>query len=194
MATGERSDRPRAAAAIEPRVTRETDLGRTLRLADIALAVDRPDLARQAYARALVLEPTSRPALRAAGLFAFADGDFEAARRHLERFLAPGAPGDWEAPYFLGESLYRLRDRAGARPRHEQALAAIDAGGNPPFAARAARAYLLYRLGRTEESVALYARLLRERPQDRDLRADYAGVLLELGRRAEAESVLGGRS
>ncbi|MFM7345793.1 MAG: tetratricopeptide repeat protein [Tagaea sp.] len=194
VATGERSDRPRAAAAIEPRVTRETDLGRTLRLADIALAVDRPDLARQAYARALVLEPTSRPALRAAGLFAFADGDFEAARRHLERFLAPGAPGDWEAPYFLGESLYRLRDRAGARPRHEQALAAIDAGGNPPFAARAARAYLLYRLGRTEESVALYARLLRERPQDRDLRADYAGVLLELGRRAEAESVLGGRS
>ncbi|MCM0020432.1 MAG: hypothetical protein NBV67_10600, partial [Tagaea sp.] len=194
VATGARADRPRAAAAIEPRVTRETDLGRTLRLADIALAVERPDLARQAYARALVLEPTSRQARRAAGLFAFTDGDFEAAKRHLERFLAPGAPGDWEAPYFLGESLYRLRDRAGARPRHEQALAAIDATANPPFAARAARAYLLYRLSRTEESVALYARLLRERPQDRDLRADYAGVLLELGRRADAEIVLGGRS
>jgi tetratricopeptide (TPR) repeat protein len=194
VATGERTDRPRAAAAIEPRVSRETDLGRTLRLADIALAVERPDLARRAYARALVLEPTSRPALRAAGLFAFTDGDFEAAKRHLERFLAPGAPGDWEAPYFLAESLYRLRDRAGARPRHEQALAAIDATANPPFAARAARAYLLYRLGRTEESVTLYARLLRERPQDRDLRADYAGVLLELGRRTDAEAVLGGRS
>jgi Flp pilus assembly protein TadD len=167
---------------------------RALRLADIALAVDRPDLARQAYARALVLEPTSRPALRAAGLFAFADGDFDAAKRHLERFLAPGAPGDWEAPYFLAEALFRLRDRAGARPRHEQALAAIDAAASPPFAARAARAYLLYRLGRAEESVALYARLLRERPQDRDLRADYAGVLLELGRRSDAETVLGGRS
>jgi Flp pilus assembly protein TadD len=132
--------------------------------------------------------------LRAAGLFAYADGDFEAAKRHLERFLAPGAPGDWEAPYFLAESLYRLRDRTGARPRHAQALAAIDATANPNFAARAARAYLLYRLGRTEESVSLYARLLRERPQDRELRADYAGVLLELGRRADAEAVLGGRS
>jgi cellulose synthase operon protein C len=194
LTTGARADRPRAAAAIEPRVAREVDPTRALRLADIALAIERPDLARQAYARALVLEPTSRPALRAAGLFAFADGDFEGAKRHLERFLAPGAPGDWEAPYFLGESLYRLRDRAGARPRHEQALAAIDATANAPFAARAARAYLLYRLGRTEESVALYARLLGERPRDRDLRADYAGVLLELGRRAEAEVVLGGRS
>jgi hypothetical protein len=32
---------------------------------------------------------------------------------------------------------------------------------------------------------------LREQPRNRDLRADYAGVLLELGRTGLARSVLG---
>ena len=84
----------------------------------------------------------------------------------------------------------RLRDRAAARVHHAAAVAAIDRLEAPPAAAQAAKAYALFRLGLAEQSVELFAQLLRAQPGNRDLRADYASVLIELGRTAEARLVL----
>jgi len=197
LAAGTPADRTALARILEARIPREGEPANARRLGEIAFAAGRADLARAAYSRLFLLDPAQRDAQRQVGFFAFGDGDFERARTLLARFLAgaaAGEPADWEAHYYLGESHYRLRDRAAAREQHALALAAIEKLAGAPFAARAAQAYLYYRLGRTEESVALYARLVREQPQNRDLRADYAGVLLELGRTAAARAVLEPRS
>ncbi len=193
LLAGSADDRIAFGRLVESRIAREGDPDMALKLGELASAGNRPALASLAYARLLLLHPARRAAQRQVGFPAFSDGDFERARSILLRYLAgaPAAgPSDWEAHYYLGESLYRLKDRLAARTEHERALAAIEGLRPPPFAARAVQAYLYHRLGRSEEAVTLYERLLREQPRNRDLRADYAGVLLELGRTAPARRVL----
>ncbi len=194
LVAGTPADRASFARLLEARIPREGEPANARRLAELAAAGSRNDLARQGYERLLLLDPAQRDAQRQVGFFAFADGDTERARALVSRYLAgaePGRPVDWEAHYYLGESLYRLKERQAARTEHERALAAIESLSPAPFAARSVLAYLYHRLGRSEDSVALYGRLLREQPRNRDLRADYAGVLLELGRTELARSVLG---
>lgn len=193
LQAGESDDKAAFGRLVEARIAREGDPVSAQKLAELAAGANRPDLARLAYSRLLLLDPANREAQRQIGFAAFADGDFERARSLLQRYLAgepASAKPDWEAHYYLGESLYRLKDRPAARTEHERALAAIEGLSAAPFAARAVKAYLYHRLGRSEEAVALYERLLREQPRNRDLRADYAGVLLELGRTGPARRVL----
>ena len=195
LAAGAPDDKAAFARVLSARIPREGDPDGARRLAELAAAGNRNDLARLGYERLLLLDPSQREAQRQVGFAAFADGDFERAKALVARYLAGATsaqPADWEAHYYLGESHYRLKDRVAARTEHERALATIEGLARPPFAARAVQAYLYHRLGRSEESVALYGRLLREQPRNRDLRADYAGVLLELGRTELARSILGG--
>ncbi|MBI3503499.1 MAG: hypothetical protein HY059_01560 [Proteobacteria bacterium] len=194
LAAGTPDDKAAFVRILQARIPREGDPETARQLAELAAAGNRSDLARTAYERLLLLDPAQRDAQRQVGFIAFADGDFERAKALIGRYLdgaGSGVPVDWEARYYLGESLYRLKDRTAARTEHERALAAIEKLSPAPFAARAVQAYLYHRLGRSEESVALYARLLREQPRNRDLRADYAGVLLELGRTELARAILG---
>jgi tetratricopeptide (TPR) repeat protein len=193
LLAGGTEDKASFARVLSARIAREGDPDGARKLAELAAAGNRADLARRAYERLLLLDPARREAQRPVGFAAFAEGEFERARDLLRRYLSgepAGARPDWEAHYYLGESLYRLKDRAAARLEHERALAAIEGLSPAPFPARAVQAYLYHRLGRSEEAVTLYERLLREQPRNRDLRADYAGVLLELGRTGPARRVL----
>jgi len=187
-------DRAAALRVLAARIPGESDPNLAQRQGELAQALGRGDLARQAFDRLHLLEPSRPAGQRLAGLAAFADGDSPRARALLERYLAGAGPADWEVHYALAETLVRQRERAAARPHHEAAIAAIDRLERAPVFARAAKAYALYRVARTDEALALFKRLLQEQPGNRDLRADYAGVLLELGRTAEARGVLGGAS
>lgn len=59
-----------------------------------------------------------------------------------------------------------------------------------PFAAERARAHLLARLGRLEESLAAYRALLAVQPADLAAREEYAETLLEAGLPERAETVI----
>ena len=187
-------DRVAAARLLAARIPRESDPNLVQRQGELSQALGRADLARQAFDRLYLLEPSRPAGQRAAGLQAFADGDSPRARDLLGRYLAGPNQVDWEVHYAFAETLVRLRDRAAAQPHHEAAIATIDRLDQAPVFARAAKAYALYRLAKFDESLALFKQLLREQPRNLDLRADYAGVLIELGRTAEARSVLEGRS
>jgi thioredoxin-like negative regulator of GroEL len=187
-------DRVAAARLLAARIPRESDPSLVQRQGELSQALGRIDLARQAFDRLYLLEPSRPAGQRAAGLQAFADGDSPRARDLLGRYLAGPNQVDWEVHYAFAETLVRLRDRAAAQPHHEAAIATIDRLDAAPVFARAAKAYALYRLAKFDESLELFKQLLREQPRNLDLRADYAGVLIELGRTAEARSVLEGRS
>ena len=194
LAAGGRAE---ALRLIEARIANETVPDFAQRAGELAQALGRNDLARQAFDRLFLLDPSRPAAQRLAGLAAYAAGDIARARDLLQRYLA-GPVGqtasDWEAHYALGEIAVRLRDRAAARVQHAAAIAAIDKLQAPPAYVQAAKAYALFRVGLADQSVELFERLLRAQPGNRDLRADYAGVLIELGRNAEARVVLEDRS
>jgi tetratricopeptide (TPR) repeat protein len=175
--------------AIATQLDRETDPARLAAYGREALDAGRRATARQAFQKLLAVAPNDRRALRQAGLFAFVDQDYRRCRELLGRYLAGGS-GDWEVHYYYGESLLRDDRKDTARQQLQLALAEIDRAAAPTFDMRQARAALLYRLGRTQEALDLYDALLREQPRNKDLRADFAAVLIQLGRLDRASRVL----
>lgn len=138
------------------------------------------------------------PLARAAGLLALRQGEIPIAERELSDYVGRSG-GDPEALRALADAQSRRHEATAAHASYGRALAMLDDASGPPaddaanWAARVSRAGLLYKLNRADEAGRLYAELLRERPADNDLRADYAGMLLDLGDQARARAVLAAR-
>lgn len=179
----ELADAIRAAAATE------RDPERLRRYARLATQSRQRSAAAEAWKSLLAVRPEDPEALRQLGMLAYDENRLEEAERFLRRFLAKG-PGDYEANYFLGEALTARKRGAEAAPFYRRALeqiAALPARGD---AVLQTQANVLNRLGRVDDAVALFERLRRQRPADRQLKADYASMLIENGRLQEARRVL----
>ena len=122
-------------------------------------------------------------------MLAYDDLRYADAERLLRRYALRG-PDDYEAHYFLGEALTLLKRPAEATPFYRVALSQLRAKAKPPAQAMQTEAGLLNRLGRVDEAVAVYERLRRLRPADRQIQADYANMLIEHRRWSEARNVL----
>ncbi|MFD1627029.1 tetratricopeptide repeat protein [Azospirillum griseum] len=174
----------RAAAATDGNPER---LRRFARLADQG----RERLAAAEAWRALLTQrPEDGEALRQMGMAAYDNNRLLDAERLLRRFVAR-APDDYEAYYFLGEALTALKRPAAATPFYQTALAQLRAARIRSDAVTQTEANLLNRLGKVDDAVALFEGLRRQRPDDKQLRADFVSLLVENGRLPEARRVLG---
>jgi predicted Zn-dependent protease len=89
----------------------------------------------------------------------------------------------------MGEIKLHAKD-PGAKQDFAQALQLIESVAKPDLHTEEAKAHLLYRLGEIARATELYAALLARRPEDKDLRADYATMLIDLGKVDEARALL----
>jgi Flp pilus assembly protein TadD len=128
-------------------------------------------------------------AQRRLGTLAFQRRDMSEAERHLSAFVA-ATGGDYETLMLLGNVAFRRRDADGARTHYANALRILQASGDRSFRARTVEPNLLHRLGRDVEAGHLYERLLTERPDDMNLRADFVAMLMEQGRLERARALL----
>ena len=143
---------------------------------------------RDVYAKLLQLNPDDAEALRQFGLTDFLAGDYVSAASHLSRYVTLTG-GDPETNFYWGELLRRKNLTEEARSQYQRAIAQIDSQ-TPELQIQVIRGLLLHRLDRIGESMAQFEGLLKERPGDKHLRADYAGVLLEAGLYEDAERIL----
>ncbi len=170
-------------------VSLENDPQRLRRFSRLALELEQNTVARKVYSKLLSLAPRDPEALRRMGALAFSAADYSAAKSYLASYLSLGE-GDYESNYYYGELLIREKGRVAARIYYGRALRQIERSSQTAFAPRVTRALLLHRMGRTEESLAAFETLLKERPKDKNLRADYVTILLDQGRREAARRVL----
>ncbi|HEY0835299.1 MAG TPA: tetratricopeptide repeat protein, partial [Azospirillum sp.] len=177
--------------AVRAAVPGERDPDTLRRWARLAEAQRESSAASEAWKALLALRPDDADGLRQLGMLAYDQGHLAEAEGALRRFLSRGE-GDYEANYFLGEALTAGKRAAEAAPFYRTALRQIDAlpAGARTDAVKQAQANLLHRVGRVDESVALFEELRRRRPTDRQLRADYAAMLIENRRLKEAQHVL----
>ena len=174
----------------------ENDPQRLRRFGRLALELGQNAAARKAYGKLLSVAPSDPEALRRLGVLTYSAADYSAAKGYLARYLSLG-DGDYESNYYYGELLLREKGRGAAQTYYERALRQIeralpqiDRSPQTAFAVRVTRAQLLYRMGRGEESLAAFETLLGQRPRDKNLRADYAAILLDQGRREAAQRIL----
>lgn len=159
------------------------------RYARLAEQARRNDAAAAAWSALLIQRPGDGDALRQLGMLAYDGSRYIEAERLLRRY-AQRKPDDYEAHYFLGEALTLLKRPTEAAPFYRTALEQLRDKRNLPEQAMQTEAGLLNRLGRVDESVAVFERLRKLRPNDRQVQADYVNMLIENKRLPEARNVL----
>lgn len=177
------------AQALRTAVPEEAAPDRLRRYARLAEQTGQRAAAAQVWTALLTRKPDDADALRQLGMLAYDENRLADAERLLRRYVATG-PDDYEAYYFLGEALTALKRPTAAVPFYRTALSQLRHRAGRGDAAVQTEANLLNRLGKVDDAVALFEGLRKRRPADRQLRADYASMLIENGRLPEARRVL----
>jgi Tfp pilus assembly protein PilF len=154
-----------------------------------ALEISEAETARAYFTKLVLAIPEDREGLRWLGALNYAVGQWTDAEMYYSRFFALGTT-DYESDFYFGEILLRKADFAGANTHFERTLQQIERAPIKSFEMRAVRAVTLDRVGKTAEAISEYERLLAERPKDKNLRADYAGLLIRENRLKDADRVL----
>ncbi|MBY6263601.1 tetratricopeptide repeat protein, partial [Azospirillum sp. 412522] len=177
------------ADAVRAALPEEAAPDRLRRYARLAEQTGQRAAASQAWTALLARKPDDSDALRQLGMLAYDENRLADAERLLRRYVASG-PNDYEAHYFLGEALTALKRPAAAAPFYRTSLSQLRARAGRGDAAIQTEANLLNRLGKVDDAVAMFETLRKRRPADRQLKADYASMLIENGRLPEARRVL----
>ncbi|MBP2290535.1 tetratricopeptide repeat protein [Azospirillum rugosum] len=177
------------AEAVKSAVGQEREPERLRRYARLAEQARQRGAAAEAWKAVLSQRPDDGDALRQLGMLAYDENRLADAERFLRGFLAQ-RPGDYEANYFLGESLTGQKRPAEAVPFYRRALEQVRALKAKSDNVVQTEANILHRLGKVDDAVVLFETLRKLRPADRQLKADYASMLIDSGRMTEARRVL----
>lgn len=175
-------------AAIERELEKENSPERLRKFAGLALQLNQMRTAQRVYEKLLTIQGDDPEALRWLGALSFQQAKYSQAEDYLTRYLARG-PGDYQSNYYYGEILLRRKD-ASARGHFQRALSQIEKVSPKPYAMRLVEAHLLERTGRVDEAISAFETLLKQHPQDKNLRAEYVTVLIDRGKYKDAQRVL----
>jgi tetratricopeptide (TPR) repeat protein len=185
-------------AMLIERVARATtDPDRLAEYGRMAMDAEHVETARTAYERLLVVSPNHPVGLRQMGIVEHLSADYRKSAELLRRYLqhpSRNTKDDWEAYYYYGLDLGEIGPREESRQTLETALKVMAGvngdSGDIDYSKVHAQADVLNRIGRRSEAMALYEGLLRDKPRDVALRADYVDWLLVWGERARAAAIL----
>lgn len=185
-------DRSLLRAALERELAQTASEQKLRALARVAFQESQLDIARTAYARLQKNRPSDPEALKRLGQLAAWSGANDVARRYLELFIAGGGD-DYEIDFLLGETVIKFADWQRATPHYQRALGKLEKLPKPTLADQMLHAKILYRLARFDQAIKAYDALLRQNPNDRALRDEFADVLTEMGQYERAGAVRAGR-
>ena len=174
--------------ALDAALTADPDYVPALTLkGKLAMAFNRFDVARAAFARAARLSPESAYAQFMLGFFYYVDNDFVQAVPVLERARKLD-PCDPRATLYLAMSHEGLARPDLAIPLYEQTIELEKRRGQPSPDTHTACGRLLFTLGRYADAARQVARVLEIDPNSRDGHYEQGRLFLEQGRYAEASA------
>ncbi len=147
------------------------------------------DLALVASKRLLEIAPDDPDMLRRLGLLAYQEARWDDAYKMLGRYLKH-REGDFEANYFYAELLTRKGKTLLAIPYYRRVIRLLDEEPKLDMRKAVVRAQSLYRVGEHDRALLAFRELLGAHPENPELRADFATVLLEIGEIEQAGKVL----
>ncbi|MDE3016089.1 MAG: tetratricopeptide repeat protein, partial [Pseudomonadota bacterium] len=174
--------------------THQTD-----RLRQFAIAAQENGLsaeARRAWETALALHPDDSEAMRQIGTIALGQGDAAAAKRYLNAYIQGGSwqhapPKDIYHLFFDYAEFLRGRHHAGeAKSYYHFTIELIDNNKLKDSGAQSVKAQSQVQLGDVAGGMNTFEDAVTAEPGNAMLRADWIGVLLNLGRYDEARILL----
>ncbi len=173
-------DYPRLRLVLTRAIEESHDADQLRRYIRRAEQVGFADLALEASKRLLAYAPEDPEVLRRLGLLAYQEERWDDAYDLLGRYLRHGE-GDFEANYFYAELLTRRNKTLLAIPHYRRVIRMLE--DEPALDARkgVVLAQSLYRVGEYDRALLAFRKLLEKYPGNRELRADFATMLLEIG-------------
>lgn len=158
-------------------------------LAALAIAYDKTHLtgrARHFFTRSLAKEPANQRASFGMASLAQGEGNSAEAVRYLQAYLASNPTSLWAQL-----ELASLRPHLG-KQQYTQVLAQTkpDAQGKVVQDHKAVRALALWRTGRLQEALKVYASIMQEEKKNPNIMCDYAQLLMDLHRYEDARKTL----
>ncbi len=147
------------------------------------------DLALEASRRLLKFAPDDPEMLRRLGLLAYQEERWDDAYEMLGRYLRY-SEGDFEANYFYAELLTQRNKTLLAIPHYRRVIRMLDEESELDLRKGVVRAQSLYRVGEHDRALLAFRELMNAYPENQELRADFATVLLEIGDVDQAGEVL----
>lgn len=179
----------RLGALLAREMEEESDTRRLEKLAALAERHGLEKAAEQGWKAVHEREPENLEAIRQLGLHAFSARRYTEAEQLLEQYLKE-RKGDYRTHYAYAELMQRQRRNGEAERFYQHAHAEVAGLQQKDVSTLAAEAHLLYRTGRIEESLEKYRALLARYPENKELRADFAEVLIQTRQYEEASLVL----
>ena len=167
----------------------EKNPNRLFRYGKLAEDREQIDVAQAAYEKMLKVQPGETRALRRLGRIAFQKNHWKDAQKFLGRLLDKKKQ-DWEANYYYAEARFLQGNKAGSITYYQQALKSIDKNSSLSLSMEMTRANSLHRLGRNKEALAVFERLFKDRPNDKEIRTSIITVLIEAGQFAKAQQLI----
>jgi tetratricopeptide (TPR) repeat protein len=167
----------------------ENNVKRLLRYGALAQDREQLDVAQTAYKKTLQIQPDKEQALRKLGGIAFQQNRYQEAQYYLGRLLNKNK-NDWFANYYYAEADVSQGKTTTAIPYYQQALASIDKAPSPTLRIELARAHCLHRLGKYQEALSVYDRLIKKRPDDKEIRANIIASLIAVGELEQAQQLI----
>ncbi|TAE34176.1 MAG: hypothetical protein EAY65_03545 [Alphaproteobacteria bacterium] len=181
---------------LQPRIDQAQTVQPLLRYAELAGQQKAHDMQELAYRKALSMSPNNPIILGKLGAYYHSRADYSKARETLTQYFAnplPSLPATAEAyrPHFVYAELFRMqRDDKQARKYYKELVAAASAADDRDveFHSMAARSLMYGDF--VNEGKAIFERMIKANPENRQLRADYSAALIEVHDRDVAEQSL----
>ncbi|MBF0623404.1 MAG: hypothetical protein HQL82_01210 [Magnetococcales bacterium] len=172
-------------------VSRGLPVPRLDQLAAVAEAEELPETAALIYQKALEADGTHHLALQRLGYMAFFDGEWKKSVSLLQRYLRYHPDkANYEPHLYIAEVFWAQGELEQAKPYYLDALEKIAANPDKPYTVRVAKVRMLQRMGWVNESLKGYEDLLREKPDDLRVKADYVELLLARKKVEMAQNVM----
>jgi tetratricopeptide (TPR) repeat protein len=191
-----KSDDAKAEAYFKKAISATNDVAQLLNYANLAQGYGFQNQAHAAYDAALKQAPNNPLVLAKAGVFAAGEANYEVSKQLLGNYFKaeiPSLPNTAEAyrPHFYyGEDLRREGKTQEAKKYYKQVINAAQMSPAKDYELQSMAATSLARIGKEKQAIAEFQRLIAEKPNDRQLRADYSALLVDVKQYELAEKSL----
>jgi tetratricopeptide (TPR) repeat protein len=177
------------AETIRQAIATETDRMALGRYAALATQTKDGRTVEDVWHMILDKNPDDKDALRELGLILYKKNRFLDAERYLSTYKMRHGE-DYEVNYIYAQVLLRLDREREAIALFQVVLTQLQGLTERHYHDIWIEAMTLNHLGRLDQSIAVFERLLEQRPHDLNLRADYASMLIDNGMLNEAQFVI----
>ncbi len=182
-------------AFLDTRIASAQQVKRLMRYGELAGQYELEEHEKRAYLKALDVSPNNPLVLGALGVAYYNDADYSEARTTLQRYFhgtmpQPLAQATAYRPHFSYAQILR-RDRDDrAAVYYQEVMQAGKRAASDDAELRSMAARSLAFAGYPEQGVAVFNALLKDFPDDRQLKADYSAMLVDIDKHAMAKESL----